>query len=393
MKKWQMLSVLGLVALVVFPGEAAQKKGLDKSPVVGEIVKVGDDNVLSCDLKLLKDTVDIPLSFLAEDFEIIRMDNKEEALIGQAGVRVSPNYILVQNQKQNPFKLFDRKGKFLTSIGAYGQGAGEYLNVYDFQLDEKASRIYILPWQSNQILVYDLQGNALPSIPLSLRVPKAKFTVNTAESTVAVVVLPFPDQPAVAWAQDLKGNRISYIKPGHLAAPRDFSNEVTSGHNTSEFDVNILCIMPTRVDSLYHYDYKNNRLRPCFTMKFGKEPIPWHGYTELPGHFFGDVSFPVEEAPGQFSSSAPVFYIIDKETLKGSYCKFTNDYLGNVGMWPSFDNGYYVNNMDPGNFRDMLENELKSGKQSGEDKKKLTDLMNSVQENDNNYILIARVKK
>lgn len=393
MKKSQ-LFIGVFVLLAVVSCHSSRKNSLEECPVVAERVQVGDDQVVSCDQRLLKDTVDILLSSLAEEMEIIRLDNKDEALVGNGGVKISDNYILVQNHNQNPFKLFDRKGNFITSVGSYGEGPDEYQNVYDFQLDEKNNRIYILPWQSARLLVFDLEGKPYPSIPLCLRVPKGKFNVDAADSTLAVVLLPFQGLPAVAWTQDLYGNRKNYIEPGHLMAPPDFSNEVYSFHNTPDFDINILCIMPTRVDSLYHYDYKNNRLRPCFTMNFIGDPIPWHGYVELPGYFIGDASFPVETSPNTFTSSPSSVYIIDKNSLKGAYCKFINDYLADTGFWMySFQDGYYLNNIEPGNLQSTLEDAIRSNELTEEKKSKMTELLKSIEEDDNNYILIAKLKK
>lgn len=148
---------------------------LANSPIVGQYVQAGTDKVMSCDQKLLADTVRIPLSFFTEKLEIVKLDNRDEALVGQTGVTISDNYILVHGRRPNPFKLFDRKGNFLTNIGAIGQGPGEYQMVYDAKLDEANNRIYILPWNASQLLVYDLQGNVLDPIPLCLRCPKAKF--------------------------------------------------------------------------------------------------------------------------------------------------------------------------------------------------------------------------
>ena len=249
---------------------------LANSPIVGQYVQAGTDNVMSCDQKLLADTVRIPLSFLTEKLEIVKLDSRDEALVGQTGVTISDNYILVHGRRPNPFKLFDRKGNFLTNIGAIGQGPGEYQMVYDAKLDEANNRIYILPWNASQLLVYDLQGNVLDPIPLCLRCPKAKFNVDLTGGKVSIVLLPFKGSAAVAWTQDLKGNRLGYMEPGHLEAPQDFSNEVISGFNIpGTFDVNILCIMPTRVDSLYRYDGDNSRLIPTFTLNFANtDKIP-----------------------------------------------------------------------------------------------------------------------
>ena len=306
---------------------------LANSPIVGQYVQVGTDKVMSCDQKLLADTVRIPLSFFAEELEIVKLDNRDEALVGQTGMTISDNYILMHGRQPNPFKLFDRKGNFLTNIGTIGQGPGEYQMVYDAKLDEANNRIYILPWNASQLLVYDSQGKVLDPIPLCLRCPKAKFSVDLPEDKVSVVVLPFKGYPAVAWIQDLKGNRISCIEPGHLEAPQDFSNEVTAGFNLpGTFDVNILCIMPTRVDSLYQYDEDNSRLIPTFTLNFpNTDKIPWHGYGEWPHHFIGDFSEPpIEVAPGAWTNGQTYHYIVDKKTGKGSFFKLYNDYFGNL---------------------------------------------------------------
>lgn len=50
---------------------------LANSPIVGQYVQVGTDKVMSCDQKLLADTVRIPLSFFAEELEIVKLDNRD----------------------------------------------------------------------------------------------------------------------------------------------------------------------------------------------------------------------------------------------------------------------------------------------------------------------------
>lgn len=148
---------------------------LANSPIVGQYVQAGTDKVMSCDQKLLADTVRIPLSFFTEKLEIVKLDSRDEALVGQTGVTISDNYILVHGRRPNPFKLFDRRGNFLTNIGAIGQGPGEYQMVYDAKLDEANNRIYILPWNASQLLVYDLQGNVLDPIPPLLALSESKI--------------------------------------------------------------------------------------------------------------------------------------------------------------------------------------------------------------------------
>ena len=47
---------------------------LANSPIVGQYVQAGTDKVMSCDQKLLADTVRIPLSFFTEKLEIVKLD-------------------------------------------------------------------------------------------------------------------------------------------------------------------------------------------------------------------------------------------------------------------------------------------------------------------------------
>ena len=325
------LCTCSLLAIFAFTDNSkATKDPLALSPVVAKSVTTPTGTLISCNLKSLKDTVDIPLSYLTEELQVVQLDNRDEALVGGwVRTTVSDNYILVSNNKQTPYKLFTRDGKYITNIGAYGQGPNEYGNTYAEQLDEAHNRIYILPWQSDKLLVFDLKGNPQAPIPLCLRVPKGQFRVDTEKSEVTVTVLPFQGWPAVVWTQDFNGKRKNFVAPAHLTVPRDFSNEVFMGNNTSDYDVMLMVIMPTpRVDSLYHYNNAKNRLEARFTVEYAnKDKIPWHGYSEYPRHFIGDVSFPVQMSKNTWGSTKPAKYIVDKKTLHGNYFHLYNDFL------------------------------------------------------------------
>ena len=92
--------------------------------------------VRSCHPENLSDSIRIPLSQLVEDLEIIRLENKDEAYVRNTSIRISENYILLHSSRNMPFKLFDRKGKFVCDIGSVSRLPGGYSQIYDFQLDE-----------------------------------------------------------------------------------------------------------------------------------------------------------------------------------------------------------------------------------------------------------------
>lgn len=397
-----------LVALTVVScgtggGNSGNRNLFNDCPVVGQYVQVGDDKVLSCDQKLLTDTIRVPLSFFAEDMEFVKLDGRDTALVTQCGVSLSDNYILIHSgYPPTAFKLFDRKGNYLTDIGAVGQGPGEYNFVYAAQIDEKNDRVYLMPWQTDQLLVYDLKGNTLAPIPLGVRCPKATFRVDPEKKTLTVATLPFPNTPSLVWVQDLSGKHIQDVAPGHLEVPWTFNNEIVCNLNLPDvFDVNVLSIDPTRVDSLYRYDIGKNRLCPTFTFNHTKtDPIPWHGFYEWPDHFTGQYSGPPviqQVETGTIATPGETFhYIVDKKTCKGAYFKMYNDYFGDQEIgWPSgiFGNGYYIRNVEPGNLLTEIETLLKKDDLSVEMRKKLVDIQNQIDENDNNYLMIYPLKR
>jgi len=398
MKSKQLFQFSGilLLSLLLFScGKDNHRSAFDNLDIVAERVMVGNSELISCDLTKLKDTVDIPLSLFIEDLQMVKLDNRDEALIGFTAITVTDEHFLVRNTRQNPFKLFNSEGKFLTSIGSYGQGPNEYLNVYDEWLDEETGQIFILPWSSNRLLRFDLQNNPLEPIPLRYRVPKAKIFVNSKESTVSVFRLPFEGFPVMAWTQDFEGNMIDSITPGHLALPPSFNNEIYSNKNTAAFDCSLFNFEEGRRDTLYHYNITENRLDPKFTLDFKDRPWKIHSYSELPHHFLGEVTVEKKLSEQMSVTEYPSKYIVDKRTLKGGYYRLYNDFLGDIPMkWASFYNGYYYWNVDPGELKELLSQQLDQNSElSDSERNKLTGLRDSIDENDNNYLFYGKIKR
>lgn len=385
--------MMGIACSLLMACSSTQQDCLGEMPVIAEKVALPTGDLIVCDLAKATDTLDVPLSMLTEELQIVPLDNRDEALVGGwVRTTISDKYILVSNNRQVPYKLFGRDGKFICTVGSFGQGPNEYQLTYAEQLDEQHDRIYIMSWNADKILVFDLKGNPQPYIPLNTRVPKGKFRVNTADSTVIVTTLPFEGSPEVVWVQDMHGNRKQSVAPGHLMVPRDFSNEVMDARNTSAYDVMFLIIVPeAKQDSLYHYNLEKNRLEPRFTALFTGERIPWHGYTELPHHFIGDGSFPVRVSATTFQGSAPAYYIVDKTTLKGNFMRLKNDFL-HISAWPSFSNGYYTANMEPMALKEQLEEALKEENLDESVQARIKACLSSLDENGNNVILLAKLK-
>lgn len=366
--------------------------GLAEQPVVGSVNVVNGDSIWVCNFAALKDTVILPLSAVTEELQIVKLDGRDEALVPVRNTLVSDNYILVYGQQQTPFKLFDKSGKFLANIGSFGQGPGEYQMVYDAQIDEPSGRIYLLPWNAKALLTYNLEGQYVESIPLPTSVPKGKFKVDSSHSTLSVFILPFNNLPYVAWRQDLQGNLLDTIPGRHLAVRPDFSNEVFSSKTNGNLDVFLFTFFELRPDTLYHLD--EGRLNPRFTVDFGTNEIPIHFYQEMPRYFAGYLAAKKQISEGSYTTEVPAYYIMDKKTLKGAFYQLVNDYLGDMPASLFVDGDYYTLNMEPAELKEALKKhlEIKTDLPSNE-RERLQKLADSINENDNNYILYAKLKK
>ena len=266
-----MTGLMFVLCLTSCTNEGRKTYALDTQPVVGSVEMVNGDSVWVCDLAAIKDTAVLPLSCFAEELQIVKLDNRDEALVPVRNVVMSDNYMMVWGKDQTPFKLFDKSGKFLCNVGSVGQGPGEYKLIYDAQIDEDGGRIYLLPWNARSLLAYDMKGQPVQSIPLPTLVPKGVFKANTKDSLLSVFLLPFEYLPNVAWTQKFNGEIVDTVPSRHLAVKPDFSNEVYSNKNSADFDVSLFVFWGRRPDSLYHY--ANGRLTPRFTMNFGKKEI------------------------------------------------------------------------------------------------------------------------
>lgn len=393
--KTQTMLLFVLTATLFCFCRSSSKQRLDEMNVVATKMKSGNSELISCNLTALKDTVNLPLSTFIEDLKMVRLDNRDEALIGRTTIIVTERYILTRNNKQNPFKLFDKKGKFLTTIGAYGRGPGEYQNVYDEYLDDANETIYILPWQSDKLLRFKTDGTVLEPIPLCHRAPKGKFYIDAKNKRVSVFLLPFMGIPNVAWTQDFEGNMLKNIPAGHLSLRPDFSNEVSSSKNVDGFDCSLFTFSEKRPDSLYHYNLEKNTLDAKFTLDFNGQPYKIHWYEELPNHFMGTVTVEKKLSDNLSTTEYPAKYIVDKKTLKGAFYKLYNDFLGDMPIkWAAFHHGYYVWNVEPSKLAEVLSQQLKEGANMDKEMQdKLQNLLDKIDENDNNYIFYGKLKQ
>ena len=121
---------VALAALTACGDRTEQVNYLKDAPVVATRVMIDGEEMIELDPSLLKDTVIFPLSYFTEELEIIKLDERDEALTGAPYAYVSDHHIMTGMVNNIPFKLFDRKGKYIADVGNIGQGPGEYRFIY-----------------------------------------------------------------------------------------------------------------------------------------------------------------------------------------------------------------------------------------------------------------------
>ena len=376
---------------------------------------IEDSAFRSVDLRIIEKTKGTVMSLgdLMESYEIIRLDNRDEALIKTYpyGVYVTDNYILLRPADVvSPVKLFTRKGRYVADIGGVGQGPGEYLYLFSWLVDEKENRIYLGPGRTDKVLVYDLKGNYLPDevIRFGEIVHKSQIWVDYDKKNVVVVTLPFSANvnsnfaisKNVCWVQNREGDIVHRIPVNHYGLIGDYSNGLVACRNVDAISFSIFedPMLRTRPDTLYHYDAVKNIITPCFTIDhvvsenqsactvlYETSRSYWAQVTLYPNNLSSSVS----------SVRLPAFNVCvsKKDGNVRRIDRFTDPLLGLSHLFLMMNNGYICISYDPLELMDALDKVLTHTDLEPDVRKRATDLRNSLHENDNDILIIGKLKQ
>lgn len=112
------------------------------------------DSDTVCFFSLKKTEKNIPYD-LAKERKYIKLDNSDRFLFrGIDKVKVTDNYIYVLDGRLKRVIVFDVLGKGVITLDKFGQGAEEYLQITDFDVNSSGD-IYILDGRLDKLFVYD----------------------------------------------------------------------------------------------------------------------------------------------------------------------------------------------------------------------------------------------
>ena len=381
-------------------------------PKEGDIIE--DSAFRSVDLRIIekiKGTV-MSLGDLMETYEIIKLENRDEALVKTYpfGIFVTDNYILLNPDAIFPIKLFTRKGQYVADIGGIGQGPGEYKTIHFCMIAEKQKRIYLGPGRANKILTYDLKGNYLSDEAIHFKeiVHKPCIWMDHDKKHVTVVGLPFSENENsnfeisnnVCWVQNREGDIVHRISANHYGLIGDYSNGLVACRNVDAISFSIFedPMLRTRPDTLYHYDAVKNIITPRFTIDHvvsENQSVCTVLYETSRSYWAQVTLYPNDLSSSVSSVRLPAFNVCvsKKDGNVWRIDRFTDPLLGLSYLFLAMKNGYVCISYDPLELMDALDKVLTQTDLEPDVRKRATDLRNSLHENDNDILIIGKLKQ
>ena len=351
-----------------------------------------DTGLTSVQYDRLPQGEDILLSDWVGEPEFIALDSDTlEAITNGNNIAISDHYIGIYSDSEECFKLFDRAtGKFLRNIGNIG-------------------RTKLM----NKIYSYDIQtGKLSEDIPLAYKSDGSPnqgyaFMVDSLSKTITIADVPFDNGcPVIAWCQDYKGNVLWEIpKTRTIAAnPMLCINTMLNVKGTLDICYNS---MNTQHDTLFAIN--DEKVQPLLTVDFGEVTAPGRlniseGYYLHNPYILTDYIVMtinrIETTDSKSGSNAHIFIttstqpsvVMDRRTGEVSRRNFTNDFMAKNESNPTFRDGYMVDIYSASYFLETGSEALENGNLSSSARKRISDILENISEDDNNVIILAPLK-
>lgn len=352
-------------------------------------IELDNSNTININFDDINSSEDVKLSDIIEDLEIIKLDNSTDALFKSDWAFFSDKYIVVRDgaRDKRPAKIFDKNGRYIAPVGNIGRGPGEYLDVFDILVDETSNFIYLTQMSSRVVNQYDMRGNLIKEIKLGTSLNKPRLYAN-ANGTISIVNLCFNDQHNSFIAATVNPSTDEQI---FLACPElgtnfvnkkgagvGFDNEIfsyrNSMNNTFKFSYN---------DNLFKYDPANNRISAIleFTLPENLKENHWCVYNDFPEFILVHVIGPKGRT-----------IKVSKMDGTAVEIKLVNDFMGGIDTGMSFQDGYYFKIYEPRSLKEIISKFIKTKEIDKKTEESLLHLINTINNDDNNILLIGKLK-
>jgi len=362
--------------------------------IVTEVIVNGNKvNVLSLnDLKTNIQT--IPLSKLVENCSLIQLENVDtEDRWATQDIVVTEKYIGVRYAVDR-YRLFDRSGKFLSDIPS----PKDYdLYFSDSFIDDKNELIYFTD-DDRKISLYKTSGSLVKEIltPRTMRYPR----ISVSDGILTVIQTPnrwrtwnYPgiNVDSVVIQFDVNSGDVL----NEIAPPAQFMLKESLGRSFRIYSrknvSGIFDIQHSAIDTLYHFDVYNHQIVPVFTITSRLSSVmtlPFRNHFQLNRNLI--VSCTYNNDRGMIETMIAT----DLRFKTASWVKVVNDYFGNIPVANEceFINGYYVQCMRVKDFIYDIKKRLADRNCTERDKKKLNEILATLDKDGNNVVFIGKLK-
>ena len=370
--------------------------------------------------EIIKSPREVKLSEFATDVEIIQLEKNHEVLIGVIfDLKLTEGYIFINPGGNSPILQFSRDGKFIRHIGKKGRGPKEYDSVRAFSVDEKNERIYIQTNSTHKIIAYNFEGDFIKTI----KYPAIERLENVWSRDSLFVSFAEPmegDEPYIFMEHNEQGDTLQTI-PNYI-----FWDNVDQYYNIYLFFLHNFYRFGGKLhmkgwynDTVYFYN-KNNKIVPKFSVDLGKHKLPddliyerkwtrplpnglcWVEVSETSNYIFIPYGYHFDIVNMKNSKEERGCVLYNKKTDTGIAVQeavqwgFIDDLTGGPDFKPIFTNDTLaimpISAFDLKQYLNSDKFEKREVKFSDE-KEKLNQLKNTLNENDNHFLVLVKLKE
>ena len=385
---------------------------LDDCPVVAERVplKNGTDSLIVVDYNKFDfdHPIDFPLSEFC-DYELVKLENSsKEMMVGPGRFYVFGNYMAWRDPYGRRVLVFDRQGNYIRTFNDSGGPEGFEGFCSSIYIDEENDQMYAILLRKTK--VYNIKtGDYLRSIDheKELRLPLMTAMLDKLLYVQAPGQMEYLNKDAI-WQTDKEGNQVKSIPSSYFWDMNLVDHQYIEDFWMSSFPLikpsgedYLLFSLNNRYaicDTTYHYYPSTNRLVPATTMK---NPYTENGglYTqeETPTYY---TAYFTEMNTGPLQLDGYIDRItkrvmVDKKTLKGSAVHLCLDKFGMIDITAEYAqtfSGDFALNLSPDRLQQLIEERLSKDGLDDNEQMKLRTLYDSIDPDDNNYVIVGKLK-
>jgi hypothetical protein len=207
------------------------------------------------------------LSEFVERIDIIPLEFDDSCILGEIRKIVihDDNIFIIERRRPTTATVyrFDMQGNFINTIGKYGQGPSDILELHDFSINEEENKIYLLDSGKKAILCYSFDGKFIEKININQNSQKFEYFNN---HFFVYIDNTFQDRPFCFTVLDTKGELENSYFPSRFYPITISRNSFVKTKDSLFFykpmNDTIYAIHGTELKYAFYFDFGKMRFTP-----------------------------------------------------------------------------------------------------------------------------------